>query len=280
MRTPSNVFRAPLLWGCLLALGACAHPGSNTAGITGGAVTPPPPPPITFSMDDLNGDWFGQLVPNSVARDVRNFYIRVSAGEAIEAADSQGNQWTSIDNSTLDFTTEGFMTADFESILFTNSMVVTAQMDDAMTTLTGNFSHLVNEVLVEGTFVLKRSIGAGQFSSAVMEGTWEGMGVNARGKRRIINLVVDALGAVISGELIRPLDSFVQHTYSAGPGNEFVFTNDSVGRMDNVQITSDDGSVLFFTYALVDEDGTLLGGPGFDSLMGTGVGTLEKAVAE
>jgi len=231
-------------------------------------------------MADLEGDWYGQLVPDSIARDIRNFYFRVVSGELIETADSLGNQWTSVDNNNLAFTSEGAMSANMSSVLVTNEMVLTAQMDEAMTILAGRFSHVdAGGVLVEGGFVLKRSAGAGQFSAALLEGSWSGVGVNSIGKRRFIDLVMDAAGAVLSGQLVRPFDSFVQHTYSAGAGNVFTMTNDSVGRMDNVQITADDGSILFFTYALIDEDGTLLGGPGYDSMMGSGVGALSKVVA-
>jgi hypothetical protein len=230
-------------------------------------------------MADLEGDWFGQLIPDSVARDKRNFYFSVVGGQLIESADSLGNQWTSIDTSSLDITTEGLLSASMSSVLVTNNIVLSAQMDDAMSMLTGSFSHLdPSDNVIDGTFILRRSLGAGQFAAPVLEGSWSGIGINSVGKRRFIDLLLDAAGDILAGELIRPFDGAVQHVYSAAPGNAFTFTNDSVGRMDNVQITADDGSILFFTYALIDEDGTLIGGPGFDSLMGSGVAALTKSV--
>lgn len=286
MSTPSSPFSLSARWLTILLLGAfaaCSHPGPSVAsvsgGATGGGTEEPPPPPIVFALDDMEGDWFGQLIPDNVARDVRNFYFTVLGGQIVETADSLGNQWTTIDTNTLDFTVDGVMAANMESVLVTNNLVLTAQMDDALSTLTGEFSHLdAASVLVEGSFVLKRSIGAGQFSADLLEGTWKGTGVNSSGKNRIIEIALDATGAVLFGQMIRPIDSLVQHTYSASAANVFTLTNDSVGRMDNVQITADDGSVMFFTYALIDEDGTLVGGPGFDSVMGSGVAGLAKEV--
>jgi len=282
MSIPFHLISLPARCFSILALGAfvaCSHPGpgvTNISGGAGGAVEPP----ITFEMADLEGDWYGQLVPTSVARDVRNFYFRIVAGELIETADSFGNQWTSIDTSSLDFSVAGAMTASLSSVLVTNTLVITAQMDDSMSFLTGEFSHLdPSNTLVEGSFELKRSAGAGQFQTALLEGHWAGEGTNSNGKKRWIDMVLDATGAVLSGQMIRPFDSFVQHTYSASAGNVFALSNDGVGRLDNVQITADDGSILFLTYALIDEEGTLLGGPGFDSLMGSGVGVLSKIVA-
>lgn len=287
MSTPSNPLSLPARCLTILLFGAfvaCSHPGPGVANITSGGATGDgtvdPPPPIVFSLDDMEGDWFGQLVPDNVARDVRNFYFTVVGGQIVETADSLGNQWTTIDTNTLDFTVDGAMAANMESVLLTNELVLTAQMNDALSTLTGEFSHLdVNNVVIDGTFELKRSIGAGQFTTGPMDGTWKGTGVNGRGKRRFIELVLDASGVVLSGQMIRPIDSFIQHTYSASATNVFTLTNDSVGRMDNVQITADDGSIMFFTYALIDEDGTLMGGPGFDSLMGSGVAGLSKVIS-
>ena len=282
MRIPFHLVSLSARCFSILALStfvACSHPapgGISHSGGAGGAVEPP----ITFEMADLEGDWYGQLVPNSVVFDVRNFYFRVVGGELIETADSLGNQWTSIDTSSLEFTVAGVLTANLASVLVTNNLAFTAQMDDSMTILTGEFSHLdAAATLVEGSFELKRSIGSGQFQTASLEGSWAGQGTNGQGKKRWIDMALDAAGAVLSGQMIRPFDSLVQHTYSAGTGNVFTLSNDSVGRLDNVQITADDGAILFFTYALIDEEGTLLGGPGFDTLMGSGVAVLSKTVA-
>lgn len=275
-----NYSHAPLRFGgvalLLSALAACAHPAPSasvtspgTGGGGGGNAT------VTFSLTDLDGSWYGKLEPTSLARAQRNFYIKISGGVVTEAADSLGNQWLSADsNHTLDFSSTGALNTSMASIVEQNEMILNAQMDDAMTLLTGEFSALApSDVLVEGSFTLQRSAGAGEFSATNLEGDWSGHGTNINGRRRSLNVSLAADGTIIIGEVLRPLTLAQIHVYSAGSGT-FALTDDTVGRLDNVVMLADGGDVTTFEYLLVSQDGSLLGGPGFDTLMGRGVVTL------
>lgn len=254
-----------------LGLLGCAHPApSAVAAVGGGATTP-----VTFALDDLEGAWYGKLVPESLARPERNFYVKISAGDAIEAADSLGNQWLVADSGrSLDFTAEGALGLSLSSLIESNDLVLTAQMDDAMTTLAGSFSYLAPDGSVtDGTMTLVRSGGAGEFAPAVLEGAWIGFGFNDRGKRRSLELGMTADGGVSSGRIFHPLTLEDVHLYSAGSGT-FAFSDDTVGRLDDVVLLADGGDVLTFDWLLVDAEGALMGGPGFDTLLGVGVVTL------
>jgi len=268
--TPLRIGGVALL---LSALAACAHPApsaSVSSPVTGG-----PPITVTFSLTDLDGSWYGKLEPTSLARAQRNFYIKISGGVVTEAADSLGNQWLSADsNHTLDFSSTGALNTSMASIVEQNEMILNAQMDDAMTLLTGDFSALApSDVLTEGSFTLQRSGGAGEFSAANLEGDWSGHGTNLNGRRRSLNVSIAADGMIIVGEVLRPLTLAQIHVYSPGSAT-FALTDDTVGRLDNVVMLADGGDVTTLEYLLVSQDGSLLGGPGFDTLMGRGVVTL------
>lgn len=276
--------RFPLKKGLLVLLlapfAACAHPGPQNIAATGGAgtgggggVTP-----VVFALSDMDGDWVGQLLPDNLARPERNFYMRVSAGAVDEAADSLGNQWMAVDSArSLEFSVEGVLQSILESNIQTNQMVIDAQMDDSLTTLTGTFSHLqVDGALVDGTFTLVRSSGAGHFPATLIEGTWDGFGANERSKRRTFTATLDAAGMLISGEIRHPATDELIHSYSSGSGT-FTYSDDAIGRLDNVVVAGDDGSTVTFSYLLIDEEGSLMGGPGFDSQMGFGVVELVRA---
>lgn len=254
-----------------LGLLGCAHPAPSAASAVGGGATTP----VTFALDDLEGAWYGKLVPESLARPERNFYVKISAGDAIEAADSLGNQWLVADSGrSLDFTAEGALGLSLSSLIESNDLVLTAQMDDAMTTLAGSFSYLAPDGSVtDGTMTLVRSGGAGEFAPAVLEGAWIGFGFNDRGKRRSLELGMTADGGVSSGRIFHPLTLEDVHLYSAGSGT-FAFSDDTVGRLDDVVLLADGGDVLTFDWLLVDAEGALMGGPGFDTLLGVGVVTL------
>lgn len=226
-------------------------------------------------MTDLDGDWYGKLNPTSLAQAKRNFYVKILAGVVTEAADSLGNEWLSADsNHSLDFTTSGVLNLSISSIVQENEMILNAQMDDAMTLLTGSFSALAPAgALTEGSFTLQRSGGANEFTLANLAGEWTGYGTNDFGKRRTLDLSLASDGSVNSAQVIHPVVLTPIHVYSAGAGT-FSFGDDSVGRLDNVVMVADDGSITTFHYLLVAQDGSLMGGPGFDTLMGRGVVTL------
>jgi len=263
----------------MFSLAACAHPGpdllSATAGPgtggTGGGTT------ITFDLSNLDGDWVGQLIPANLARPESNFYLRIAAGAVDEAADSLGNEWKGADSvRSLDFSETGVMQSIMESNLFTNNLVLDAQMDDAMATLTGTFSHLaIDGALIEGSFTLVHSVGDGHFPDTLIEGLWDGFGANEMAKRRSFTADLDAAGMVLSGEIRRPDNNELIHAYSSGSGT-FSYSDSAIGRIDDVVVLADDGSVLTFVYLLIDEEGSLMGGPGFDSQLGPGLVELNR----
>lgn len=258
---------------------ACAHPGPQSIAATGGAGTGGGgTTPTVFALSDMDGDWVGKLLPDNLARPERNFYMRVSAGAVDEAADSLGNQWMALDSvRSLEFSVEGIMQSILESSIHTNKMVIDAQMDESMSTLTGTFSHLaIDGALIEGSFTLVRSTGSGHFPATLIEGLWDGFGANERAKRRTFTATLDTVGMVLSGEIRHPGTDELIHSYSSGAGT-FTYADDAIGRIDNITLMGDDGSTLTFTYLLIDEEGSLMGGPGFDSQMGAGVAELIRA---
>ncbi|MDA0666811.1 MAG: hypothetical protein O3A95_00105 [Planctomycetota bacterium] len=261
----------------MFALAACAHPGPDSLSSTTGTGGGDGEATITFDLSNLEGDWVGQLIPDNLARPERNFYVRIAAGAVTEAADSLGNEWKGANSTrTLDFSEAGVMQTIMESTVFTNTMVMDAQMDDAMSTLTGTFSHLAPDgALIEGSFVLVHSIGSGHFPDSLISGVWDGFGANEMAKRRTFTATLDTDGTVLSGEIRRPDNDELIHSYATGSG-VFAYSDSAIGRIDDVVILGDDGSTLTFVYLLVDEEGSLLGGPGFDSQLGAGVVELNR----
>lgn len=262
-------------------LGACAHPGPDVIAVTGGAGSGGGGTVITFALADLEGDWVGKLLPDVVLRPESNFYLRIAGGSVTEAANSLGHEWTAVGSTrTLDFSDTGAMASVLESTVFTNSMSLDAQMDDAMTMLTGTYSQLLADgSLITGSFTLMRSSGAGHFDVSILGGDWNGFGTNLTGKKRILTFAIAADGSVESGVMTHPLTMVDDHTYSPGAGS-FAFADDSIGRLDDVVFAGDDGSILTFTYLLVDEEGTLVGGPAFDTLYSGGLVELLRPAAE
>jgi hypothetical protein len=68
----------------------------------------------------------------------------------------------------------------------------------------------------------------------------------------------------------------VVHDYDAA-SNVFVFFDAAIGRLDTVTMTGTDGSTLVFDFLLVNDDGTLMSGPGTDSLLGSGHVELRRS---
>lgn len=262
-------------------LGACAHPGPDVVAVTGGAGSGGGGTVITFALADLEGDWVGKLLPDDAVRPENNFYLRIAGGSVTEAANSLGHEWTSVDSTrTLEFSDAGAMLSVLESTIYSNSMSMDAQMDDAMTMLTGTYSHLIADgSLITGSFTLMRSSGVGHFDVSLFGGDWEGFGVNLVGKKRILSFGVAEDGSVESGVMTHPVTMLDDHTYSLGAGS-FTFADDAIGRLDDVVLAGDDGSFLTFTYLLIDEEGTLVGGPAFDTLYSAGLVELVRPAAE
>ncbi|MHC4380105.1 MAG: hypothetical protein ACYSU1_03315 [Planctomycetota bacterium] len=221
-------------------LGACAHPGPDVVAITGGAGSGGGGGTvITFALADLDGDWVGKLLPDETLRAENNFYLRITGGDITEAANSLGHEWTSLDSTqSLEFSETGVFAGVIESTLYSNSLSMDAQMDDAMSMLTGSYSHLIADgSLITGSFTLMRSSGAGHFDVALMAGDWDGFGTNPTGKRRLLSFSMAADGSVESGVMTHPVTLVDDHTYSPGAGT-FAFADDAIGRLDDVVLAS------------------------------------------
>lgn len=250
-------------------LGACAH--SNSSGSIGGGGGPPPPPP-GFTLEDLEGDWVGQLVPDSSARLVQNFYLRFAAEDLTAAADSAGHEWRT-DNSerSFSFSKAGQLGVNLGLLTGVSGLEIEAEMDDARAVLSGTYVQIGPDLFpVTGTLELVRSSGPGMFEQALLEGDWTGTATNPRGRTQLMNLTFDAAGAVIDGEMIRTGQGTVRRTYSPGAGT-FAFFDSAIGRIQDVTLTADDGTVSSIHYLLVDKDGSLIGGPGTDQRFGAGL---------
>lgn len=270
----SNFQRAP--WAVLaacLALAACAHSGSSGS-VGGGGGTPPPP---VFTIEDLDGDWVGQLTPDNPARPVQNFYLRFADEDIESAADSAGNEWRT-DNSdrVFAFDADGIFEANLGLLIGVAGLEILAEMDDARTVLAGSYTQVGPDLFpVAGSVELVRSSGASMFEESMLEGDWVGEASNAHERRQILNFTLGVDGAVLTGAMIRPGLKTVRRTYSAGAGT-FSFFDGAIGRMQDVSIMADDGQVTFLHYLLVDRDGSLVAGPGTDQQLGAGFVRLNR----
>lgn len=273
-------FRFSILLVAALALGACAHSGSSS--ISGGGSTvpppPPPPPPPSFTSDDLMGDWVGQITPDNPARQTQNVYLRFASGQLVEAADSAGNEWTLAGSDRrFDFNSAGVLRAEMALLIGVSSLTVQAQMDAARAVLSGTTVQVGGDLFpVPGTIELTRSA-AGTFTADLLQGDWEGAGVNPSGRHQDLFFELDALGGVLSGRMQRP-DGRVRRTYAPG-ATTFAFADDAIGRLDDVVMVSDGGVTLAFHYLLLAPGGTLLAGPGTDGQLGAGLVRLTPATA-
>lgn len=253
---------------------SCAHSGgSGTVG--GGGTTPPPPP--AFTIEDLDGDWVGQLTPDNPARLVQNAYLRFVNEDLAAVADSAGNEWTEVNSERLfSFDADGLLEVNLGLLVGTSGLEIQAEMDDARAVITGVYTQVGPDLFpVSGTLELVRSTGAGMFTEAMLAGDWAGVAVNDANRSQILELTLDADGVVVAGAMIRPGLQTVRRTYSAGAATFSIFDG-GIGRLENVILTADDGVQSFLHYMLVDRDASLLAGPGSDSQLGSGRVRLEQ----
>lgn len=267
---PSFSFPSRLAGACgavlLGTLASCSHGGGQSAVAQGSGTV------IVFSLADMEGDWVGQLVPDNAAKPPRNFYLRVSGGQLVEAADSVKTTWTTGDSQMLmDLAQDGELHIDMDYLPGSSSMVLDGLMAFDKESLTGTYDYSGSVLLQSsGTFTLTRSSGPGHFTMPLITGDWDGYGYNKLSRTRDFELVIDvATGQVLSGRFIRP-DGSTQHNYSIGAGT-FAYFDDAVGRLEDVVLVADNGHVVTFQQLLVDADGTLMGGPGHDTQMGSGI---------
>lgn len=259
----------------LILLGACAHPGLGGLG-GGGVVPPPPPPPPAFTLDDLMGDWVGQLVPDAAGRRTENLYLRFASEQLVECADSAGNEWT-LTNSERRFVFHGGgrLEAEMGLLVGAASLALEMRMDESLAVLEGTYQLVGPDLFpVRGSLTLTRSA-PGAYDLEMLAGKWSGTAEKPGGSGQGLELELDAAGALVDGRIVRRNGS-TRRTFSAGAGS-FAFFDDSLGRLEDVVIVADNGMSSTFHYLLLDPDGTLLAGPGTDEVLGAGIVRLQPA---
>jgi len=262
--------KALLLLAGLAVSVSCSGGGSGSVGGGGGTGNDP-----IYAWEDLTGDWIGQLTPASGLNRARNVYLRWVDERLTEAAESGGNQWNTTNaHPVFKFTTRGALTADLKADVGTSRMVIQATMDESFSTISGTFT-VTDSVgtKVSGTVVLSRSSGPDQFVTADLEGRWDGLGRNGSGKFRFLKFELDEFGGVVDGLMRHPVTEVKIRDYSIGAAT-YNFTDSSIGRIDNVVMTSDQGQTITFEFLLLNVDSTLLAGPGIESDLGAGVAEL------
>ena len=260
-------FAGAVLLGSLVA---CSHGGPGSATAAGSGTV------ILFSLDDMEGDWVGQLIPDSPTKPRRNFFLRVVGGVLVEGADSARSEWTDAESLlTVAMAQDGDMEAVLDNLAVNNRLDLAGLMALDKDSISGTYSYVGPAVLEsDGTFELRRSSGPGHFDLGQIAGAWDGYGYNVLSNTRDLDLEMDAAGAVISGSF-RKSDGSVVHSYLPGAGT-FGYFDDSVGQFRDVVLVADDGTVTTFQHLLVDEDGTLLGGYGHDTKLGSGIVELRR----
>lgn len=243
--------------------------GAGSGGGGGGSVI--------FSLTDLDGDWTGSMLGDQAGDTARNFYMRIVDGLVTESAEGFGSEWLAANaRVNVAFDRNGRLGVTLKSNLAAGNLTLEGQMDEAMVILSGTYTFTDSEgETTQGTFSVTRSSGPGHFLISLIGGDWGGEGVNERSKFRLATLEIGNAGRLLSAEVRHPVTDAIVHRYSDGAA-QFKFSDDAVGRMDNVIITGDDGSELRFRYLLVNEEGTLISGPGFDSLLGSGFAVIAR----
>ena len=233
----------------------------------------------TFRLAALEGDWLGQLVPSALGARPRNSYARFVGGEFTEAAESDGGDWNdAVAALSFTFTTKGVLKTNAKADASSSRLQLTAQMDKALTSLAGTFIlRTATGQKVTGNFTFTRSAGSTQFDQSMLTGRWDGLGTGSSGKFRFLKLDLDAAGVVTSGLLKHPDTQLKIRNYSNGAGT-FTFFDSSVGRLNNVVVTSDGGATITFNYLLLDVDRTALSGPGVESGLGSGIAELVPGI--
>jgi len=267
---PTSSLAALLLLAGLALTMSCS--GGSSSNVGGGGNTGNDP---IYAWEDLTGDWIGQLVPASGSNRSRNAYIRFVDERLVEGAESGGNEWTLANAThTFKFTTRGALTADLKATGSSSRMVVKATMDETFSTLTGTFTVTdASGVKVSGTVTFSRSSGPDQFEQEDLLGRWDGLGRNGSGKFRFLKFELDVTGQVVDGLMRHPSTEVKIRDYSVGAGT-FSFFDSSIGRINNVVMTADQGQTITFSFMLLDLDHTLLSGPGVESDLGAGVAEM------
>lgn len=258
----------------LFVLPSCGGSGSGTVG-GGGNGGGGGGGGATYRLEDLDGDWIGQLTPAAAGSRVHNAYLRFAGDLLVEAAESDGGEWTdALASMSFSYSAKGVLKTDLRADLGSSRLLISGQMDPSLATITGSFTlRDADGDKLTGSFTFSRSSGASQFSQEMLTGSWAGLGTASTGKFRFLVLDLAADGSVVEGLLKHPDTAEKIRNYSAGAGT-FTFFDSSIGRLEDVVITADGGHTLTFAFLLLDADGTLLAGPGVESGLGVGIAEL------
>ncbi|MFK5955320.1 MAG: hypothetical protein QM477_02635 [Planctomycetota bacterium] len=242
---------------------------AGSGGGTGGS--------LIFTQEDLGGDWTGMLQADLIGAAPVNFYMAIFQGTVSSGAEGTGLEW---DGASARFTTEFDVDGRFRTTLNSNlesgRLALSGQMDDAMVLISGTYTYSpASGATVTGTFAVTKSTGPGHFAISLLKGSWTGEAVNPSSKFRLASVEIDEAGVLISAETLDPITGKLVHSYSAGAAS-FVFNDDAIGRMNNVVFAADDGSFLAFRFLLINEDGSLMSGPGVDSELGSGYAIISR----
>lgn len=258
--------------GGALTSGGSASGGSTAGGGSGGGGS------LSFSMGDLDGDWSGELIPGVVDQLERNFYVRIADGLVGDSAEGAGGMWSEADAEvTLNFSSSGYLRLSMNSNGDKGKLAIEGTMDLAMTKINGTFT-LEPPVgsTYGGTFELRRSNGPGTFTLDLIKGAWVGKGINERDKFRLGEMNIDDFGKLNSAEVRHPVTGQLVHFFTSASDTSFSFFDDSVGRLNDVVLTDGLGETLTFDFLLVNDQGTLMGGPGASSVLGPGHAELSR----
>lgn len=268
--------QAAILILALTPLTACSG-GSGSSTVGGGGGTGGGND-ARFLWEDLNGDWVGQLAPAATAApgvQARNAYLRWTEQRLVEAAESGGLEFVAGGSTrSFKFNAKGALTADLQLDASEGRLLLSGAMDASRSVLQGTYQLTDGGgAQRSGSFTFSRSTGASQFSQAMLTGRWDGLGKNGVGKFRFLKLELDAAGALTNGFMNHPDTEAKIRDYSLGAG-AIVFSDSSVGRINDVLLISEQGETLSFPFLLLDLDGTLLAGAGTESGLGAGVAEL------
>lgn len=240
--------------------GAGAGDGGGDAGST------------LFALADLDGNWTGELLPFLDSRGDRNLILQMLTGNLLDASEGGGGAWNP-GTATLDitFTADGFLDLTLASVE-SGILHLEGAMNLARNTINGTFTrNEPSRPAYEGTFELRLSDGAATFTTALIAGDWNGEVLNTSDRFRLSQLEIDIDGNLIRAALTKPSSADVVHHYlPAGNEAAFKFNNENIGLLQEIILTATDGSTLTFSYLLINDEGTLMSGPGEDSVLGSG----------
>ncbi len=260
----------------LVALGSCTHGGASFFGIIGGGASGG----TQFTRSDLAGDWTGVMTPDDPALESYPFYIRAdSAGTPFAGADGLGTDWDLATAQTSAAVDElGNIGIEIDGTGSVNRIQYSGSFAPGALSHSGTYTIYKHSAIVQsGSYQVTRSSGPGHFTIAQhLAGSWSGIAwrhVMTRKRDLLLDLAPD--GSVTGGELVG------EHIFTVNGQNAGIFNFstgiDSVGRLDNVHMVSDDGSTQDFHFLIVTDDGTLMGGPGVDSVLGDGIVRITKS---